>query len=107
LEEILNFRGQERIHSFRKIFTNGEFITVNPELLKIILSQVGASNFKYNTRSHVMKACKLFIFWYQVALMLRNTGWKGLIGHLKDRGKYDLISRASSFQPGETDAGEI
>ena len=54
-----------------------------------------------------MKACELFIFRYQVALMLRSTGWKGLIGHPKDRGKDDLNSRASSFQPGETDAGEI
>jgi hypothetical protein len=79
LEEILNFRGQERIHHFRKNFTNGEFMTINQEFLKIILSQVGGSNFKYNTRSHVEKACKLFIFRYQVALMLRSTEWKGLI----------------------------
>ena len=62
LEEIMNFRGQERIHRFQKNFMNGEFLTMNQELLKIILSQVGASNFKYNTQSHVMKACKLFIF---------------------------------------------
>jgi hypothetical protein len=49
LKEILNFCGQERIHRFQKIFTSGEFMTVNQELLKIILSQVGVSNFKYNT----------------------------------------------------------
>jgi hypothetical protein len=79
LEEILNFRGQERIHRFWKIFTNGEFMTVNQELLKIISPQVGASNFKYNTKSHVMKACKVFIFQYQVSLMLRSMEWKGLI----------------------------
>jgi hypothetical protein len=49
LEEILNFNGEERIHRFRKIFTNGEFMIINQEFLKIILSQVSASNFKYNT----------------------------------------------------------
>ena len=74
LEEILNFCGQERIHHFRIIFTNGEFMTINQALLKIILSQVGASNFKYNTQSHVIKACKLFIFQYQLTLMLRSAG---------------------------------
>jgi hypothetical protein len=79
LEEILNFHGKEGIHRFQKFFSNGEFMTINQELLKIILSQVGVSNFKYNTQSHVMKACELFIFRYQVALMLRSTRWKGLI----------------------------
>jgi hypothetical protein len=30
-------------------------MTINQELVKIILSQVGASNFKYNTQSHAIK----------------------------------------------------
>jgi hypothetical protein len=47
--------------------------------------------------------CKLFLYQYQVALMLRCTGWNGLIGHQKDQGKYDLNSRVSSFKSGETD----
>jgi hypothetical protein len=38
--------------------------------------------------------------------MLRSTIWKELIGHPKDQGKDDLNSRASSFQPRETNAGE-
>jgi hypothetical protein len=45
LEEILDFRGQEKIHCFQKIFMEGEFITINSKLVKIILSQVDASNF--------------------------------------------------------------
>jgi hypothetical protein len=51
-------------------------MTIDEEIVKIILSQVGTSNFKYNTQSHVMKARKLFLFQYQVALMLRSMGWK-------------------------------
>jgi len=50
--------------------------------------------------------CNLFIFWFQVILVLRNTGWNELIGHPKDREKEDLNSRTNFFKPGETDAGE-
>jgi len=50
--------------------------------------------------------CNLFIFWFQVTLILRNMGCNELIGHPKDRGKDDSNSRTNSFQPGETDAGE-
>jgi hypothetical protein len=39
-----------------------------------MVEESAANNFKYNTRSYVMKVCKLFMFWYQVALMLRSTG---------------------------------
>ena len=84
LEKFLNFCGQERIYCFQEIFIEGEFMTINQELVKIILSQAGASNVKYNTKSHVINAWKVFLFRYEVALMLRSTIWKGLIGHLKD-----------------------
>jgi hypothetical protein len=30
-------------------------MTINQELVKIILSQAGVSNFKYNTQSHTIK----------------------------------------------------
>ena len=53
-----------------------------------------------------MKACKLFIFRYQVSLMLRSSGRKELIEHPKDRGKDDLNLMASSFQPKKTDPRE-
>jgi hypothetical protein len=52
-----------------------------------VVEEIGVNNFKYNTQSYTMKVCKLFMFRYQVALGLRSTGWKGLVGHLKDRGK--------------------
>jgi hypothetical protein len=52
-----------------------------------MVEEIGVNNFKYNTRSYIMKVCKLFMFRYQVALMLRNTRWNGLVGHPKDRGK--------------------
>jgi hypothetical protein len=50
--------------------------------------------------------CNLFIFWFQVILVLRITGLNELIGHSKDRGKDDSNSMMNSFQLGETDAGE-
>jgi hypothetical protein len=40
------FHGQERIENFwKKNITESEFITINQELVKIISSQIGASNF--------------------------------------------------------------
>jgi hypothetical protein len=106
LEDKWSFHGQERIDNFWKNFMESEFMTINQELVKIILSQVGANNFRSNIQSHVVMGCKLFLFRYQVALVLKNSGWHELIGHPKDRGKDDLNSRTNSFQLGETDAGE-
>jgi hypothetical protein len=62
--------------------------------------------FQFNVRLVVVMGCNLFIFWFQVTLVLRNTEWNELIGHLKDRGKEGSNSRTNSFQPGEIDAGE-
>jgi hypothetical protein len=60
--------------------------------------------FQFSVRLVVVMGC--IIFWFQVILVLRNTGCNELIGHPKDRGKEDLNSRTNSFQPGETDAEE-
>jgi hypothetical protein len=38
-----------------------------------MVEEIAVNNFKYNTRSYVMKVCKLFMFQYQFALMLRST----------------------------------
>ncbi len=82
-------------------------MTINQELTNIILSQDGASNIKFNIQSHVVMGCKLFLFWYQVDLMLWSVRyWKSLIGYTNDRGKNDLNLGASSIQTGETDARE-
>jgi hypothetical protein len=106
LEEILIFRGQERIESFWKNFTESEFMTINQELVKIISSLVGTSNFRSNIQSHIVMDCKLSFFWHQVALVLKSIEYNELIGHPKDRGKNDSNSRTNSFQSGEIDAGE-
>jgi len=82
-------------------------MTINQEHVKIILSQLGASNFRSNIQSHVVMGCMLSLFRYQVALVLRSTGWKRLIGHPKDRGKDDSNSKINSFQAKENEAGEI
>jgi hypothetical protein len=52
-----------------------------------MMEEIGVNNFEYNTRSYVMKVCKLFMFRYPFALMLRSTGWNGLVRHPKDHGK--------------------
>jgi len=106
LEEILIIHGQERIEKFWKKFTDSEFMTINQELVKIISSQVHASNFRFNIQSHVVIGCKLSFFWYQVALVLRSIEWNKLIGHPKDRAKDDLNSMTNSLQPNETNARE-
>jgi hypothetical protein len=38
-----------------------------------MVEEIGVNNFKYNTRSYIMKVCKLFMFQYQFALTLRST----------------------------------
>ena len=70
-----------------------------------MVKEIGAINFKYNIQSYVMKVCKLFM--YQVALMLRSTEWKGLVGHPKDRGKYSSNSKTNSLKQRENDVGYV
>jgi len=48
LEEIFIFRAQEIIGNFCKKITESEFFTINQVLVKIILPQIGASNFRSN-----------------------------------------------------------
>jgi hypothetical protein len=43
-------------------FTDGEFMTINQELGKIISSQVGATNFRSNIQSNIVMGCKLYFF---------------------------------------------
>lgn len=85
---------------------------VNKERVKMNLFQVRMKNVRSTFHSHVMVNCKLFLIWYQskphrlmggiVAhrLLLKRIGWKELIGHPKDRGKYDAL------QLGEDDADQ-
>jgi len=57
------------------------------ELEKINKRREKIDLFQFSVRLVVVMGCNLFIFWFQVILVLRNTGWKELIGHPKDRGK--------------------
>jgi len=91
LADNFNFCGQEIIDNSLKTF-------IERELEKIGL-------FQFSVKLVVVMGCNLFIFWFQVTLVLKNTGWNELICHPKDRGKEDSNSRTNSFQPGETDAG--
>jgi len=80
LEENLIFRGHhKRIEYFLNFFTESKFMTNNQKLVKIISSQIGVSNFKSNIQSHVVMGCKLSLFRYQVALVLRSTRWNELM----------------------------
>jgi hypothetical protein len=75
-----------------------EFMTINQELVKIFSSQVGVSNFRSNIQSHYDGL--------QVVSRPVSSCFSvnGLIGHPKDRGKYNLNSMTNSFQPEEIDA---
>jgi hypothetical protein len=99
LADNFNFCGQERIDNSLKTFMERELEKINKRREKIDL-------FQFSVRLVVVMGCNLFIFWFQVILVLRNTGWNELIGHPKDREKEDLNSRTNFFKPGETDAGE-
>jgi hypothetical protein len=56
-------------------------MTINKELMKIILFQVGARKLRSATKNQVVMGCKLFLFWHQIILVFRSTRWNGLIGH--------------------------
>jgi hypothetical protein len=98
MDDNFNFCGQERIDNSLKTFMKRELEKINKRREKIKL-------FQFSVRLVVVMGCNLFIFWFQVSLILRNTKWNELIGHPKDRGKNDSNSRTNSFQPGEIDAG--
>jgi hypothetical protein len=99
LADNFNFCGQERIDNSLKTF-------IERELEKIIERREKIDLFQFSVRLVIVMGCNLFIFWFQVTLVLRNTKWNELIGHPKDRGKEGSNSRTNSFQPSETDARE-
>jgi hypothetical protein len=68
-----------------------EYEKINKGHVKIYLSQVGVKNFRFTIQSYVVVGCKLFLFRYQVVLLLKRTGWKGLTRHPKHRGKDNSI----------------
>jgi hypothetical protein len=76
------------------------------DLRILILFQDGARKFISIIQNQVVMGCNLFIFWFQVILVLRNMGWNELIGHPKNRSNNDLNSRTNFFKPGEINAGE-
>jgi hypothetical protein len=76
------------------------------ELEKINKRHEKIDLFQFSVRQVIVMGCNLFIFWFQVTLVLRNTEWNELMGHPKDRGREGSNSMMNSFQPGETDAGE-
>jgi hypothetical protein len=98
LADNFNFCGQERINNSLKTFIESELEKINERREKIDL-------FKFSLRLVIVMGCNLLIFWFQVTLVLKNTGCNELIGHPKDRGKEGSNSRTNSFQPGKTNAG--
>jgi hypothetical protein len=59
LDDNSNFCGQERIYHTLKIFMESEFKTINQELVKIILSQVGTRKFISNIQNQIVMGCKI------------------------------------------------
>jgi hypothetical protein len=77
LADNFNFCSQERIDNSLKTFMERELEKINERREKIDL-------FQFSVRLVIVMGCNLFIFWFQVTLVLRNTEWNELIGHPKD-----------------------
>jgi hypothetical protein len=67
LADNFDFCGQERIDNSLKTFMERELEKINKRREKIDL-------FQFSVRLVVVMGCNLFIFWFQVTLVLRNTG---------------------------------
>lgn len=80
------FRGKEIVDHFWEIFMKIEFEKINKRCMKLELSQVGMKNIITIISNHVVISCLVFIFGYQIVLLLRKMRWKVIIGHPKDQG---------------------
>ena len=69
-----------------------------------MVEEIGANNFKYNTRSMLMMKSVSFIGGCCFVLVLRMGEWNELTGHPKDRGKNRPNTRTNFLQQGENDA---
>jgi hypothetical protein len=69
-----------------------------------MVEEIGANNFKYNTRSMLMMKIVAFIRVCCFVLVLRIGERNELTGHLKDRGKNWPNSKTNSLQQWENDA---
>lgn len=65
---------QERIDNSLEIFMECELEKINKRREKIDLFQVGVRKFISIIHNQVVMGCNLFIFWFQVILVLRITG---------------------------------
>jgi len=85
LDEYFNFCGQERINNSLKTFMEHELEKVNDQRReKIDLFQVGVRKIISIIQNQVVMSCNLFIFLFQVILVLGSTGWIESIKHPKD-----------------------
>jgi hypothetical protein len=100
VDENIVFKTEEIANPLWEIFMACERKKINEECVKIELSQANVRNFRSTIHNQVVMGCKLFLFQHQVMFMLRNTAWKGLIGHPKDRGKNH---QTDYLQPGQDD----
>jgi hypothetical protein len=100
VDENIVFKTEEIANPLWEIVMACERKKINEECVKIELSQANVRNFRSTIHNQVVMGCKLFLFQHQVMFMLRNTAWKGLIGHPKDRGKNH---QTNYLQPGQDD----
>jgi hypothetical protein len=73
VEENFIFKDEEIIDPFWEIYMPHEWEMINKYRVKIEVSQYNMKSFQTTIRNHVVMGCKLFLFQYQVALMLRST----------------------------------
>ena len=73
VEENFIFEEEEIVDPFWEIYMPHKTEKINEYRVKIEVSQHEMKSFQTTICSHVVLGCKLFLFRYQVALMLRST----------------------------------
>jgi hypothetical protein len=74
VEKKFIFKKEERVDPFWEIYMPHEWEKINEYRVKIEVSQYDIKSFQTTIPSHVVMGCKIFLFRYQVALMLRSIG---------------------------------
>jgi hypothetical protein len=82
------FKREEIIDHILEIFMAHDGENVNERLVKFELSQENEHSFQDDLHNLVVIRRVLFLLGCYVILLLKINGWKGLVGHPKDRGKH-------------------
>jgi hypothetical protein len=89
-EKNFMFKSEEIVDPFWVNINAHEREKMCDNCLKLELFESNMKSFQVDHRSLVVISELLFLVGCYIILLLKRTGWNGLIGHLKDRGKNHL-----------------